>query len=149
MPNCWANSLGTAVSVAAEETQSSETTDVRLRRTDRALSVSVNGATGVVRGATKTQFHIHVNPFQIVSIRNADGLDVIDAESPAHDPDYAGLSGQWRDSMTLKSGYQAVLRTRYERFIGDFVLHCHIVQHGDQGMMQNLRIVPPSSRRDR
>ena len=51
--------------------------------------------------------------------------------------------------MTLKSGYQAVLRTRYERFIGDFVLHCHIVQHGDQGMMQNLRIVPPSSRRDR
>ena len=39
--------------------------------------------------------------------------------------------------------YQALLRTRYERFIGDFVLHCHIVQHGDQGMMQNLRIVPP------
>ena len=94
------------------------------------------------------QFHIHVNPFQIVSIRNADGLDVIDPGSPGHDPDYAGLAGQWRDSMTLKSGYQAVLRTRYERFIGDFVLHCHIVQHGDQGMMQNLRIVPPSSRRD-
>jgi len=95
------------------------------------------------------QFHIHVNPFQIVSIRNADGLDVIDRGSPGHDPDYAGLAGQWRDSMTLKSGYQAVLRTRYERFIGDFVLHCHIVQHGDQGMMQNLRIVPSPPRRDR
>ena len=94
------------------------------------------------------QFHIHVNPFQIVSIRNADGVDVIDAGSPGHDPDYAGLTAQWRDSMTLKSGYQAVLRTRYERFIGDFVLHCHIVQHGDQGMMQNLRIVPAPSRRD-
>jgi L-ascorbate oxidase len=92
------------------------------------------------------QFHIHVNPFQIVSIRNADGLDVINAGSPGHDPDYAGLAGQWRDSMTLKSGYQAVLRTRYERFIGDFVMHCHITQHGDQGMMQNLRIVLPSSR---
>jgi FtsP/CotA-like multicopper oxidase with cupredoxin domain len=95
------------------------------------------------------QFHIHVNPFQIVSIRNADGMDVIDPGSPGRDPDFAGLAGQWRDSMTLKSGYQAVLRTRYERFIGDFVLHCHIVQHGDQGMMQNLRIVLPSSRRDR
>jgi len=94
------------------------------------------------------QFHIHVNPFQIVSIRNADGLDVIDPRSPGHDPDYAGLAGQWRDSMALKSGYQAVLRTRYERFIGDFVMHCHITPHGDQGMMQNLRIVPPSSRRD-
>jgi L-ascorbate oxidase len=73
---------------------------------------------------------------------------VIDPGSPGHDPDYAGLAGQWRDSMTLKSGYQAVLRTRYERFIGDFVMHCHITQHGDQGMMQNLRIVPPSARRD-
>jgi FtsP/CotA-like multicopper oxidase with cupredoxin domain len=90
------------------------------------------------------QFHIHVNPFQIVSIRNADGLDVIDPAGPRHDPDYAGLAGQWRDSLTLKSGYQAVLRTRYERFIGDFALHCHIVQHGDQGMMQNLRIVLPA-----
>jgi FtsP/CotA-like multicopper oxidase with cupredoxin domain len=93
------------------------------------------------------QFHIHVNPFQIVSIQNGDGVDVIDPGSPGHDPDYAGLTAQWRDSMTLKSGYQALLRTRYERFIGDFVLHCHIVQHGDQGMMQNLRIVPPSAAR--
>jgi L-ascorbate oxidase len=49
--------------------------------------------------------------------------------------------------MTLKSGYQAVPRTRYERFIGDFVMHCHIVQHEDQGMMQTLRIVPPPARR--
>jgi FtsP/CotA-like multicopper oxidase with cupredoxin domain len=85
----------------------------------------------------------YTNPFQIVSIHNAEGVDVIDPGSPGHDPDYAGLTAQWRDSMTLKSGYEAVLRTRYERFIGDFVLHCHIVQHGDQGMMQNLRIVPP------
>ena len=27
--------------------------------------------------------------------------------------------------------------------IGDFVLHCHILDHEDQGMMQNVRIALP------
>jgi hypothetical protein len=29
------------------------------------------------------------------------------------------------------------IRTRYKRYIGDFVLHCHILDREDQGMMQN------------
>ena len=36
--------------------------------------------------------------------------------------------------------YTVVVRTRYQRYIGDFVLHCHILDHEDQGMMQNVRI---------
>jgi FtsP/CotA-like multicopper oxidase with cupredoxin domain len=36
-----------------------------------------------------------------------------------------------------------VVRTRYRRYIGDFVLHCHILDHEDQGMMQNVRIALP------
>ena len=39
--------------------------------------------------------------------------------------------------------YKVVIRTRYERYIGEFVLHCHILDHEDQGMMQNVQIVPP------
>jgi FtsP/CotA-like multicopper oxidase with cupredoxin domain len=35
---------------------------------------------------------------------------------------------------------RVAFRTRYERFTGDFVIHCHIMFHGDHGMMQNLRI---------
>jgi L-ascorbate oxidase len=31
----------------------------------------------------------------------------------------------------------------YQRYIGDFVLHCHILDHEDQGMMQNVRIALP------
>ncbi|ADI10906.1 multicopper oxidase type 2 [Streptomyces bingchenggensis BCW-1] len=34
-------------------------------------------------------------------------------------------------------------RSRYERYIGDFVLHCHILDHEDNGMMQNIRISIP------
>jgi L-ascorbate oxidase len=82
-------------------------------------------------------FHIHVNPFQVVSVR-AGGVDV-----SATDPDYAGLLGQWKDTLFVKAGYEIKVRTRYERYIGDFVLHCHILDHEDQGMMQNVRVWIP------
>jgi FtsP/CotA-like multicopper oxidase with cupredoxin domain len=39
--------------------------------------------------------------------------------------------------------YTIVVRTRYERYIGDFVLHCHILDHEDQGMMQMVRVALP------
>ncbi|MCL6739768.1 multicopper oxidase family protein [Sphingomonas sp. RB56-2] len=84
--------------------------------------------------------HIHVNPFQIVSITNASGVDITDAKSPAFDPDYAGLKGEWKDTVFVKENVRVTFRTRYERFTGDFLIHCHIMFHGDHGMMQNLRI---------
>jgi len=84
--------------------------------------------------------HIHVNPFQIVSIEDAAGHDLTDPKGPAFDPDYAGLKGEWKDTVFIKENVRLAFRTRYERFTGDFVIHCHIMFHGDHGMMQNLRI---------
>ena len=88
--------------------------------------------------------HIHVNPFQIVKVTNASGDDVSDPKSPAFDADYAGLAGEWKDTIFLKQDLRVVFRTRYERFTGGFVTHCHIMFHGDHGMMMNLRIEDPS-----
>ena len=87
-------------------------------------------------------FHIHVNPFQIVKILDGAGNDVSVIED-ANDPQYANLKGVWRDTLFVKPNYKAVVRTRYRRYIGDFVLHCHILDHEDQGMMQNVRIALP------
>ena len=84
--------------------------------------------------------HIHVNPFQIVSITSASGADLTDPKSPAFDPDYAGLKGEWKDTILVKENVRVAFRSRYERFTGDFLIHCHIMYHGDHGMMQNLRI---------
>lgn len=84
--------------------------------------------------------HIHVNPFEVVSIEDPQGRDATDPKSPAFDPDYAGLKGEWMDTIFLKKDMRVAFRTRYERFTGDFVMHCHIMYHGDHGMMQNLRI---------
>jgi L-ascorbate oxidase len=96
-------------------------------------------------------FHIHVNPFQIVEILDASGRDVsVPDADDGGDPQYAGLKGVWKDTLLVKNPrtspstrYTIVIRTRYQRYIGDFVLHCHILDHEDQGMMQNIRISLP------
>jgi FtsP/CotA-like multicopper oxidase with cupredoxin domain len=86
-------------------------------------------------------FHIHVNPFQIVKILNADGQDVSETGEPATgDMQYADLKGAWKDSIFIKQDYTVVMRTKYQKFTGKFVLHCHILDHEDQGMMENVEI---------
>ncbi len=110
-------------------------------------------------------YHIHVNPFQIVKIIAPDGKMDVSAPgavdnfekdkngNPVIDPQYPGLKGIWKDTLLVKNfalgppgQYTVVMRTRYERYIGDFVLHCHILDHEDQGMMQNIRIAIPDGR---
>ncbi|WP_245814267.1 multicopper oxidase family protein [Cystobacter ferrugineus] len=69
-------------------------------------------------------FHIHVNPF-LVMLGN--GKDI------------------WKDTLFIRPGQSFKLRTRYRRYIGKFVLHCHILDHEDMGMMEVEEIVPPGS----
>jgi FtsP/CotA-like multicopper oxidase with cupredoxin domain len=104
-------------------------------------------------------FHIHVNPFQIEKILDPNGKDVSlpgavdDAGGGTPDPQYPGLKGVWKDTLWVKSlipaqtypagVYKLFVRTRYERYIGEYVLHCHILDHEDQGMMQNVSIRIP------
>jgi L-ascorbate oxidase len=114
-------------------------------RIDRTLMLGSADEWDITSGTSPPvghPFHIHVNPFQIVAIRNPAGTDVsVDGE--ANDPQYANLKGVWRDTLFVKPGYHAIVRSRYQRYIGDFVLHCHILDHEDQGMMQNVRIALP------
>ncbi len=65
-------------------------------------------------------FHIHVNAFQML--------------------DAKGQPAEWRDTIIVPSGKSLQMRTRYERFPGRFVLHCHILTHEDLGMMQLVEI---------
>lgn len=66
-------------------------------------------------------FHIHVNPFEVIE---ADGRRY------------------WKDTLLVKVGNPVRLRSRYQVFDGKFVLHCHILDHEDRGMMQMVEIVP-------
>ncbi len=100
-------------------------------------------------------FHIHVNPLQILDIKDPGGASIFGAnghcteldlkdshENPAPDPQYCDLKNVFRDTIFLKQGYHVLMRTNYVRYIGEFVLHCHILDHEDQGMMLNVEVVP-------
>ncbi len=100
-------------------------------------------------------FHIHVNPFEVMSIIDPQGNDVsLSDAKDGGDPQYAGLKGVWKDTLWIKGPnppiptypggiYTITVRTRYERYTGEYVLHCHILDHEDQGMMQNVEVVDP------
>lgn len=102
-------------------------------------------------------YHIHVNPFQIVSIIDPQGRDVSGFDAPDNsestiDTQFRGLKGVWKDTIMIKhlragaegvvhpGTYTVNIRTRYERYKGDFVMHCHILDHEDKGMMEGFRI---------
>lgn len=75
-------------------------------------------------------FHIHTNPFQMVS----------DAQGP-YDPPYV-----WRDVIAIPTGSdddlgEALVRYVAKEFTGEFVNHCHILGHEDRGMMHNVQTV--------
>lgn len=97
-------------------------------------------------------FHIHVNPFEVMDVTH-DGKSIFGANGECLvPPDSLGLENQYchmwhafRDTVFVQNDYQVHVRTTYERYIGEFVLHCHILDHEDSGMMSNVLIVPDKS----
>lgn len=71
-------------------------------------------------------FHIHVDPYQVVA---RDGKPV---------------TGQpeWADSLAMPPHSRITIRQRFRDFTGRFVFHCHVLVHEDKGMMAEVRVVP-------
>jgi FtsP/CotA-like multicopper oxidase with cupredoxin domain len=87
-------------------------------------------------------FHIHVNPFQVLEVYNPN-----DATHTKLDPPY-----NWRDVIAIPPARvdgavttpgRVRIRSRFLDFPGEFVLHCHILDHEDRGMMQAVVILDP------
>lgn len=68
-------------------------------------------------------FHIHVNPFEVITTTE-DGEE----------------TGVWRDTIMVTEGNPVTIRTRYKKYIGKTVLHCHLLDHEDLGMMKAVEI---------
>ncbi len=105
-------------------------------------------------------FHIHVNPFEVIDVttQGPDGMPVsiFDANGNCKasmiTPDkqglvneYCGMYHVFRDTIFVENNYRVQIRTHYERYIGEYVIHCHILDHEDAGMMLNIQIVPDLS----
>jgi len=99
-------------------------------------------------------FHIHVNPFQVMdvlyakpgekpkSIYGPNGECLVPADELGLQNQYCGMWHEFKDTLFVQNDYQVLVRTHYDRYIGEFVIHCHILDHEDGGMMTNIRIVP-------
>ena len=73
-------------------------------------------------------FHVHVNPFQVTRINGA-----------------AVPFDGYQDTAILPRFGSLTLRTRFTDFAGGPILmHCHILDHEDMGMMTRFEIAPAS-----
>jgi L-ascorbate oxidase len=114
-------------------------------RMDQTLILHKAQAWRLTSSGGSHPFHIHVNPFQIKSVRRK-GADGQPTGPEITDGQYAGMLNTWKDTIFVQSDVVIDIYTRYQRYIGEFVLHCHILDHEDQGMMQNVAVVLPDGK---
>lgn len=93
--------------------------------------LTLNTANDWILGSNRANhpYHIHVNHFELFRIVHANG-DTTEFDPPL-----------WKDTYFVKQGDQVHARSRYTDYDGEFVLHCHILDHEDQGMMELVKIV--------
>lgn len=71
-------------------------------------------------------FHLHGFRFQVIA---EDGQV----------PSFAA----WRDSINVPADKTVVFRVRLEDHPGTWMFHCHILEHGERGMMGELHVAEP------
>jgi FtsP/CotA-like multicopper oxidase with cupredoxin domain len=72
-------------------------------------------------------YHIHTNPFLVTHVNGEVLAEPI-----------------WRDTVNVTRLGSVTERSRFEDFTGRFVLHCHILNHEDLGMMQLVEVYDPA-----
>lgn len=88
--------------------------------------------------------HVHVNDFQVTAYHDPttglrtgpDRFFVDNANVPA--------PVMMPDETVVQPGYMA-MRTRFDDFIGLYVMHCHRLNHEDNGLMALVNVIPAVS----
>lgn len=86
-------------------------------------------------------FHIHVNPFQVVEI-----FDAGTGQTTTFDSDDA----LWQDVVAIpkpngNTASYVKIRQRFLNYPGNFVIHCHFLNHEDLGMMKRVKVARTNS----
>lgn len=101
-----------------------------LSRADGQQRARQHGDFMITSKALDHPFHIHINPIWVLRI------DVPDENGTLHN---VLPQPMWMDSVAIpRHGGRVVFRTRFDDFTGDWVNHCHALQHEDNGMMQQI-----------
>ncbi len=70
--------------------------------------------------------HLHGKQFQVIERRGTHHSGYVD--------------DGWKDTVLLMPGERARIVTNFTDYKGLFLYHCHILEHGDMGMMRNYLI---------
>ena len=79
-------------------------------------------------------FHIHINPFQVI--------EIMDPKQNNGQPVQLPRPWVWWDNFAIPPGGYVKITSRFVDFTGKYVLHCHLLDHEDRGMMQLVQVVP-------
>jgi len=68
-------------------------------------------------------FHIHTNPFEVTAVNGQKLAETV-----------------WRDTVLVPRNGSVTFRSRFLDFTGRFVMHCHMMNHEELGMMQVVEV---------
>lgn len=68
-------------------------------------------------------FHIHTNPFQVTRVNGQPAPNL-----------------PWRDTVVVPRNGSLVFRSRFLDYTGIYMLHCHMMNHEEMGMMQTVEV---------
>jgi len=71
-------------------------------------------------------FHIHTNPFQVTQVNGQPFPSKV-----------------WRDTVVVPRFGSVVFRSRFLDYTGIYMLHCHMMNHEEMGMMQTVEVYKP------
>ncbi|MCV7355254.1 multicopper oxidase domain-containing protein [Mycolicibacterium fluoranthenivorans] len=87
--------------------------------------------------------HIHVNDFQVMAIDDPNrgktgvqpwGLDNVNVPAPV-----------FNDMHVVSTPATLTLRQEFLEFVGTYVIHCHRLNHEDNGLMATINVIPEVS----
>nr|AXL05602.1 copper oxidase [uncultured bacterium]AXL05618.1 copper oxidase [uncultured bacterium] len=96
--------------------------------------------------------HIHLARFQLLTRRTYGDLTPFDIATggtssplpvPAEGPQIERHEQGWKDTFNLRQGEWLTVAGHLEGATGEFMYHCHILDHEDEGMMRPFVVHPP------
>lgn len=73
--------------------------------------------------------HMHLMQFQVIG----GGRNLIDC--------HGAPVKAWKDSVAVPPGVTVTVRAKFSPYKGEYVYHCHILEHEDMGMMRTFKVV--------
>ncbi len=103
-------------------------------------------------GGSPHPMHIHASRFQLLDRRTWSDLTAFDLAAggtttplpvPADGPPIQQYEEGWKDTYQVQQSEWITVAGQFQGATGEFMYHCHILEHEDMGMMRPFVVQPP------